>query len=634
MRCRLLAATLLSVAVAWSVPAGAKPGGLKALLAPEDVALDGLPNEFDGEWRKLPYVDAGDEPTPDDCSAEVLLAYDDDALWVAAEVTDDALVGGGDHVELLLGIPGGKLTSIDLYPGVAGKSRASAKTRGIPLRGAEVVEAPSGAGYTLEAKIPWSAIPLSDTIRVGYRGAVFVHDADTSRKAATVIGTADSRRYEDLPPISMAAELSLGSGLLRKRNIQSAPQQNLLANVVGDGLLERVLVYERYLVILGPGYRDGAQYYFRDLGSDASKGEMLAFDVEDVTGDGRKDIVLRRKVTGSEGAVEVMEILSYHPGGETPDAVFAQELKLDLGGGHITNTAKKSGWGGKTRIVVDAGTSDGIDGSRFERVSNTGANPVLPPWGAVAAQTYEFRGSSFVVVDEKSQAPTAASASPSGRPSTSGSPNKGASWEMKKGADVSQVYAHYKKQRNVRGRARFDLKADVDEGSDAERVVVHGRDLVVFGEGFKGGRGFAAVELASFEKASDVQKVTTRDVTGDGKHEILVRGLIRSPMPDDLGGGTMRREVLMIYKLSGGQFDRVFAAELARHIGNRRVEAEMAFVGKKAIQLKPGRAVGYDEGTYPWRQKMAPEGDFEPLLLPWGGVEKVKLTYDGRRFTR
>ena len=156
----------------------------------------------------------------------------------------------------------------------------------------------------------------------------------------------------------------------------------------------------------------------------------------------------------------------------------------------------------------------------------------------------------------------------------------------------------------------------------------------MFGSGFKGGRGFAAVELASFEKAGDVKKVSTRDVTGDGKDEIVVRGLIRSPMPDDLGGGDMRREVVMIYKLAGGQFDRVFAAELARHIGSKRVEAKMAFVGKKAIQLKPGRAVGYDEGTYPWRQKMAPEGDFEPLLLPWGGVEKVKLTYDGRRFTR
>ncbi|MEQ9322743.1 MAG: hypothetical protein RIF41_26495, partial [Polyangiaceae bacterium] len=557
MRSSLFAVTLFSLVVAWTASAAAKTSGLKALAAPDDVSLDGLPNEFDGEWRKLPHVDAGAEPTSDDCSAEVLIAYDDDALWVVAEVIDDALVGGGDHVELLLGIPGGKLVSFELYPGVAGKSRASAKSRGIPIRGAEVVEAPNGAGYTLEAKIPWSAVPLSRTIRVGYRGAVFVHDADNGRKAETVIGTADSRRYGELPPISMAAELSLGSGLLRKRNIQSAPVQNLLANVVGDALLERVLVYERYLVILGPGYRDGAQYYFRDLGSNAAKGEMLAFDVKDVTGDGRKDIVLRRKVKGSEGTVEVMEILSYHPGGETPEAVFAQELKLDIGGGHVTNTAKLNGWGGKTRIVVDAGTTDGIDGTRFERISNTGANPVLPPWGAVAAQTYEFRGASFVVVDEKSQAPKVRSVAASSSGDSGSTTNKGCSWEMKKGADVGKVYAHYKKQRNVRGRARFDLTADVDEGRETERIVVHGSDLVVFGSGFKGGRGFAAVELASFEKAGDVKKVSTRDVTGDGKDEIVVRGLIRSPMPDDLGGGDMRREVVRIYKLAGGQFDRV-----------------------------------------------------------------------------
>ncbi len=65
------------------------------------------------------------------------------------------------------------------------------------------------------------------------------------------------------------------------------------------------------------------------------------------------------------------------------------------------------------------------------------------------------------------------------------------------------------------------------------------------------------------------------------------------------------------------------------------MEARIAFSGSnKAIVLQPGRARGYDEGTYPWRQKMAPEGDFEPLLLPWGGVSRVKVTYDGERFSR
>jgi hypothetical protein len=237
------------------------------------------------------------------------------------------------------------------------------------------------------------------------------------------------------------------------------------------------------------------------------------------------------------------------------------------------------------------------------------------------------------VIDEKNQEPKVKTvAIPSGNEGKR-SP-KGASWQKASGPEVSKVYAHYKKQRKVRGRPRFDLSADLAEGKEAERLVIHNRDLVVFGPGFRGGRGFAAVELESFEKASDIRKVTTRDVTGDGKDEIVIEGLIHSPMPADLGGGTMRREVVMIYKLEGGQFERIFAAELARNIGNKRVEARISFPGRKTIVLKPGRARGYDEGTYPWRQKMSPEGDFEPLLLPWGGVAQVRVKYDGKRFTR
>jgi hypothetical protein len=612
----------------------AKSAGLKAPLAPEKVSLDGLPNEFDGEWRKLTHVDKG-SADESDCSAKVALAYDDRGIWVAADVTDDQLVGGGDHLELLLGVPGGTLVSVDMYPGVAGKSRAAVKQCGVPVPGAKIVEAPSGGGYTLEALIPWRAIPKSATLRVGYRGAIFLHDADSSRVPETVIGTADSHAYSDLPPISMAAELSLGSGLLRKRNIVSAPKQNLLANVVGDKLLERVLVYDRYLVILGPGYRGGAQYYFRDLEAKAGRGDLIAFQVKDLTGDGRSDLLIRKRVRGAKGSVEVMEILSYHPGGETPTAIFAQEVVLDLGGKKVANEVRLVGGGRQTRITLAPGKSEGVDPSRFRQVSNTGANPVLVPWGSIASQTYGLRDGRFVVIDEKTQEATGSSVQlPGPSPSSSPSP-KGASWQNKPAGDAAAVYAHYKKQRNVSGRARFDLSADLAEGDDKERLVIHGRDLVVFGSGFRGGRGFAAVELASFEKAADIQKVTTRDLTRDGKHEILIRGVIRSPLPEDLGGGSMRREVIMVYKASGAQFERIFAAELARNVGNKRVEAKLTFKkGKYAIQLEPGRAKGYDEGTYPWRQKDGSEGDFEPLLLPWGGIKRVLLHFDGTRFVR
>jgi hypothetical protein len=641
---RALAGAIAIGVVLCAGAAEAKPRGLKALVAPDDVSIDGEAHEWDGEWRDLGFVLKGGAPDKADLGASVLLAYGSDGIYVAAQVTDEKLVGGGDFVELVLGIPGGKVATFSLYPGVPGK-RAEVKAGRGKVSGAEIVEAPTQGGWSLEAKIPWSAVPQSATVRIGYRGAVLVHDADSGTNVETTVGTAESRDYDELPPISTLPELALGSGLLREKGLTQAPKQNLVVDVVGDAMKERVLVYGRYLVVLGPGYRGGEQYYFRDLGASADKGDILTFELKDLTGDGKDDVLVRKRIRGEHGAVEVLEVLSYHQGGDTPAPVFAQEVRLALDDGQIQNDVKVTGSGSRTRIVVSAGHADGIDSSRFERESNTGANPVLEPWGAVASQTWEVRDGAFVVADEKGKSPERmAAAPPPPSPSPSPSPRRDvrsdattAVWTKPSPApDPDQVYALYKKQAKVTSSARFDLSVDLAEDDRSERLVVHDRDLVVFGAGFRGGRGFAAITLAQFERAGDIDQVTARDVTHDGKGEILVRGVIRSPLPSDVGEGDMLRQVLMIYQVKDGQFERIFAVEVGRRVGDKRVEAQIAFTEEDshAIELRPGRAVGYTADTYPWRQKTEPDGGFEPLLLPWGGIDKVRLRYDGDKFVR
>jgi hypothetical protein len=625
------------VALAASQPAEARPPGLKASAAPRSLTIDGEPKEWDTDWRDLDQPLRGN-PDADDLSGKATIAYDDEAIYLAADIRDDKLVGGADHVELLLGIPGGMLHSFTLYPGVPGKSRATVKGAGRPVRGAEIVEAPTKTGYSLEARIPWDAVPRSRTVRIGYRGAIFVHDADGSR-VESVLGTAGTRAYRELPPISMEPELALGSGLLRQRNLTGTPRYNLMANVVGDALEERVLLYDRFLIVLGPSYRNGEQYYFRDLGADG----VPELDLGDLTGDGRADIKLTKRVRDGDGSVDVLEILSYHSGGETPDAIFSQELRLAVEGGRIDNQLSLNGSGSRTRIVLEPGKADGIDPSSFRRESNSGATPVLVPWGRIAQQTFAMQGGSFVMVDERKQEssgppppappPLEASSAPRARAAPRPAPRRAAA---NRGADVDRVYALYKEQRSVRGAPRFDRRADLAEDGRQERLVVHGRDLVVFGPGYRGGRGFAAVTMAQFEQGDDIRSVTTRDVSGDGKDEIVVKGVIRSPLPSDIGHGEMERTVLMIYKLDGGNFDRVFAAEIARRIGNRSVTAKMRFVrdGAHRIELRPGSAKGYDERSYPWAQKQSPDDGFEPLLLPWGGIDRVRLRWTGSAFER
>jgi hypothetical protein len=91
--------------------------------------------------------------------------------------------------------------------------------------------------------------------------------------------------------------------------------------------------------------------------------------------------------------------------------------------------------------------------------------------------------------------------------------------------------------------------------------------------------------------------------------------------------------VIIIFRLKSGSFERIFAAEIARTVGDKRVEAKL-FIKSKNIELRPGKAVGYDESNYPWAQRKDADGDFEPLLLPWGGIDQVKLRYDGTKFVR
>lgn len=603
--------------------------GLRCFPAPSKVILDGVPDEWIGETRELVFEVRGD---PGDAAADVLLAHDDQFLYFTATVTDSELVGGGDHLELHLGIPGGTVASFAFYPGVPGKSKARVTALGRPVSGGAIVEAPRPGGYSLEAKIPWRAVPKSSTVRIGYRGVVQLHDADGSQRPRAILGSAKSKRYGDMPPVSMPAEIALGSGLLRQRNIQTPPVHNLMANVWGDGKLERVLVYDRFLVVLGPNYRDGKQYYFRDLAADADAGMLPQFELRDLTGDRRDDILLRRRLTGSEGEVEAVEVLSYHGGEETPQTVFAHEVKLKLAeGGTIENRVEVRGSGTRTRITVHAGKDRGMDRARFERQSNTGGLPVLVPWGAIASQTHEMKDGKFVIGTERSQKPEpVATAQPDPRPS----PRPVAPKPPSQSAKMKAVYELYKKKAKVSGRPRFDISANFAGDRGAERLVVHRRDLVLFGPGIRDGRAFAAVTLSAFADAGDLQRVESRDVTGDGRHEIVLRGLVRAKMPEDLGGGDLVREVVYIYTVRAGQIERVFGAELGRVVGKKSVRAKLRF-GRGKLTLEPGRARGYDERSYPWRQKTEPEDSgFEPLVLPWGGVDRVRLAFDGKRFQR
>ncbi|MBI4704338.1 MAG: hypothetical protein HY744_24805 [Deltaproteobacteria bacterium] len=633
-------AAALAVGVALGLcagPAVAQPKGqpLAARWAPQDVRVDGVLKEWPEGWSFLDIAERG-SPDRQDLFAKARVAYDEERLYVAAQVTDDKLVGGADRVELFLGFPGGQLYSVSLYPGAPGR-RAQATLAGAPVRGAEVVEGPLENGWVLEAALPWSAFSRARSVRVGLRGALFVHDADRGGQVEAVVGTSPSRAYADLPPFSTEPELGLGHGLLREKRLVRLPDYNLVGNVAGDGFEERVLVYDQFLVVLGSHYRQGEQYFFRDLGVDAGRGMLPSLELLDLTGDGRKELVLRKRLGSSGHYVEVLEVLNFVGAEETPSSIFAHEVALKTPYGVAQSEVRVAPAGLRSRIVIAAGRNDSVAEKDRTRLAppRSGADPLLLPWGPIASRSYALSGGSFRLVEEKPREPERATPAGPGGPGGSGPAGKKAPATPPQ--LVAETYEAFKRDRGVSGAPRFDLRANVFGDRRSERLVVHGIDLAVFGEGFREGSGYAVLRLSAFAQPEDLASVGVRDLTGDGVQEIIVTGVAR-PSPGSGGaGGEIESKLLFVYQLGESGIRRIFAAEIERRVGAGRIVGSLRYVpagGSVEIELGPGKAVGLDEQSYPFGQEEPREGGVQPLILPWSGIGAVRYRYDGQQYVR
>ncbi|MGK3960697.1 hypothetical protein WMF38_47580 [Sorangium sp. So ce118] len=630
---------LVTVSAAAPSPALAAGAPLAApLVESKWLKLDGVPKEWPVALVSLGIRVKG-KPTKADLSAQAAIAYDDARVYVAADVTDDALRGGADHVKVVLGFPGGKVQEVALYPGEPGKTAGSVKLPGgKAAAGAKVVEAPRSGGYTLEASIPWSAFPEAATTRVGLRAGFFVHDVDGGGGVDAVIGSAASEAYGSLSPLATEPELALADGLLRSKGIRGAAKYDLVADVAGDAMRERVIVHERYLIVLGPGFRKGAQYYFEDLGVDASEGMLPSLTARDLTGDGQAELILRKRSGSGAKYREVMHVLQFG-GGDTPKPIFQHEIAIATEKGSVVNEVEFVPDGAKMAIRVEPGKATRYDASNYTESVETTYDPLLLPWGSIKSQLYKLTGAVFTKASEQKQAAAAGARADGPRPAKVEEARGAAKPPALSPAEMlDKVYALYRRDRGASSsKPRFDLGADVASGREPERVLLHDRDLVVFGKGFRGGTGYAFTTLAQFASPADIRSVSARDLTGDGKADIIVHGTVRAAAPKEAGGGTVDRDVVLIFRVDGESIQRIFAAEVARSVGDKKVSGELKFVrvgDKVGIELAPGRAVEWTEQTYPFNQDKGPVGGFEPLLLPWGGAQPVRYVWNGSIFAR
>lgn len=618
------------------------------------LTLDGLLREWSGfgqlravDERAGVTVGSGAWRGSDDASFGYALARDDDGLWFAAELRDDLLVrsaghaDGDDHFSLALAVTAGGRTvayEVDVYPGEPGSFAGAVRFR-VGGRGAvdraEVVEAPLPArvGLTVEARIPWSAVPELRANLATLRARVAYADADAPRRAApdSVIATGpgDGAHPEALPLV-LGANAPPAPGALLDRfraenGITGAPRLDRTVDMAGDARPERVVVFPGYVAVVGPAVGEGGAYAFIRLPT-RNADDLLDVTVRDLTGDGRAEVALRQRV-GTEGGF-TRELLTVYQlaEGASLQQVFTHEVGRAQGANRVSDRVTWEPAG----LRIEAGAPVGYTQATWPAATEAGVEAPLTPWSADRVRAYAWSASSrgFVVARREANAGVAA-------PVAASAPVAAPAADAPLPADLDGVLRLFREREGVAAGTAPSHRAsgDVAEDAYAEQVLVFGRVLVVVGQRFYGGRSYYSVALP-LNEGDAVLDLRLADLTGDGKREAVVR--VRRNVTVQVQGApiTSQREMLLAYAVAGERRGRVFGAEVARRVGDRSVVNEVVSLGDNAsVTLRSGSAQGWSAGTYSFHD-VAPQGFF-PLLLPWDPASRqVTYRWNGSAFER
>ncbi len=614
-------------ALAWQAEARADGQAVPLdVMAAGAVKVNGVLSEWTAAMTPLHRKVSGNPGTGKDLEVRASLATDDDALYLAADITDDKLTRSGayaaseDRLTLVIAFPsegaspGYTAFEVDIFHGDPGHTAGAVQIKGAKVAGAQVVEAPRKGGFTVEAKIPWAAFPPAARVRCGLRGAIRYQDSDGAPKG--VVGTSDETQPARMPRLPLDAERGIEETFAKEKGLQGAPQYDGIADVTGDDQRERVILWGPYVLVVGARFREGKQFYFKDLAVD--RGQIPFFEVRDLAGTGKAQVILRKRKGSSSAWRETLEVLAMQ--GEALSPIFQHDVGVSTEAGSLSSPVKLD----PRQIEIGVAAGSGLTASNVNLTPEAGVEALLAPWGTVKSRTFRSEGGRFSKSREETkpagETPSSSRPAPPPPPPPAHPPTPDELQE--------KVLDLYRRDRKLDGKSkpRFDLATDVAEDRQNERILVFGRELVVFGKGFLGGQGYTALSVG-FADPRDVADVTTRDLNGDGKAEILVRGIQRIDAPPDLGKGKLERELLLVYTVQGDKLVRVVAIETGIRFEDRRIGSTVAFLPADRgldLQLGPGHAVGWDQKTFPFRQETAPLNGIEPLTLPWSSPVRLR----------
>jgi hypothetical protein len=117
----------------------------------------------------------------------------------------------------------------------------------------------------------------------------------------------------------------------------TAPKADLTVQVAGDARPERVLLFGRDIVVLGPGFKEGKGYTFLTLQQFSDASDVKDMSARDLTGDGAADLVVRgvRHQSTGKTSVDVEMMFVYEVKDDSIARVFAIETARDRKGKRV-----------------------------------------------------------------------------------------------------------------------------------------------------------------------------------------------------------------------------------------------------------------------------------------------------------
>jgi hypothetical protein len=622
----LVAAALCALAI---------PDRVRADQPLEARSLGNVKLRIDGDlrdWRGARFASLGEEDTG---SMQYALGYDADALYVGARVNDDDVVRSAeasaeeDAVVLTLALPqpDGRFIAHEvwLYPGIAGKQAAlgalrSGRAKPVAQAAIQAVEGPlpSGKGYVLEARVPWSALPDGREFMIA-RAVIGLNDADGSAHRTHVLASA-SGGARALPPllISGGPNSAIVDFLHAKQLATANVRYDLAGDVADDERLERVVVAGTFAVWAGPQVQGSNGFHYADLPVSTAAGVADAA-LRDLTGDGKAELMVRLRVDDDHGTRELFRVFDLSAG--RPNPLFTLVVREQTDAYAIASELRVGAAraGKPVPIEVRIGEARGVDADGYAPRGDPGIEPLLTPWGASARRTYAWDGQRFAVSEEQPNPAAHAARAVSSAPARSAAP---ATVEHAAPPGAAELIAAFREARGIDPsiKPRFTQHANFAEDRAIESLLFFGKDVLLIGKGYRGGTGYFYYSLPVRDGA-DIQRVFTGDVTGDGRRELFVR--VKQMV------GDVQREILLGYTFTDDGIAPILAREVRRAQGDASIGNVVALVREQArwaLRISAGRAQGWDARSYPFVAEATDA--YAPLLLPWRG-DAQRYRWDG-----